>query len=73
MSTAYALYRALRGDGMWRATIAATFFYAAFAPQIYWAILRMRDGAWGTRAPVDTPPQARDVAPTVPVSAELAA
>lgn len=52
MSSAYALlYRALRGDGMWRATIAATFFYAFFAPQIYWAILRIRDGAWGTRAP----------------------
>ena len=51
MSTAYALlYRALRGDGMWRATIAATFFYAAFAPQIYWAILRMRDGAGDPRA-----------------------
>jgi hyaluronan synthase len=52
MSTAYALlYRALRGDGMWRATIAATFFYAFFAPQIYWAMLRLRDGAWGTRDP----------------------
>jgi hyaluronan synthase len=71
MSTAYALlYRALRGDGMWRATIAATFFYAFFAPQIYWAILRIRDGAWGTRpATVQT---AEPVAPAR-VAAEVAA
>jgi hyaluronan synthase len=75
MATAYALlYRALRGDGMWRATIAATFFYAMFAPQIYWAILRIRDGAWGTRALVDEEATApHDSTPTLHVGAEAVA
>jgi hyaluronan synthase len=75
MSTAYALlYRALRGDGMWRATIAATFFYAFFAPQIYWAILRIRDGAWGTRAPAEvSSDETYDVAGALMVGVEVAA
>jgi hyaluronan synthase len=73
MSTAYALlYRALRGDGMWRATIAATFFYALFAPQIYWAILRIRDGAWGTREPLDAEHEVREPAAALLVGTEAA-
>ena len=68
MATAYALlYRALRGDGMWRATIAATFFYAFFAPQIYWAMLRIRDGAWGTRDPAEATEEVVEAAALAPV------
>ncbi len=56
LSMAYALmYRALRADGIWRYCIAATFFYISFAPQLFWAILRIRDGRWGTRPAAPTP------------------
>jgi hyaluronan synthase len=52
MAMCYALtHRALRSDGLWRYSIVATFFYVAFSPQLYWAIARIRDGSWGTRAP----------------------
>ena len=50
MSMTYALmYRSLRSDGNWRYTIVATFFYVSFSLQLIWAILRIRDGNWGTR------------------------
>jgi hyaluronan synthase len=50
MSITYALmYRALRSDGVWKHGIAATFFYVSFSLQLVWAILRIRDGKWGTR------------------------
>jgi hyaluronan synthase len=50
MSISYALmYRALRSDGLWKYGIAATFFYVSFSMQLIWAILRIRDGKWGTR------------------------
>jgi hyaluronan synthase len=50
MSTAYALmHRAHRADGVWKYSILATFFYVSFSPQLVWAILRVRDGKWGTR------------------------
>jgi hypothetical protein len=52
---------------MWRATIAATFFYAFFAPQIYWAILRIRDGAWGTRAPAEATEEPVEVVAHAPI------
>jgi hyaluronan synthase len=52
MSIIYALlYRSLRVDGIWRFAVVATFFYIAFSFQIIWAILRIRDGKWGTRTP----------------------
>ena len=55
MSIIYALlYRSLRDDGIWRYAIISTFFYIAFSFQIIWAILRIRDGKWGTRDdPID--------------------
>jgi hyaluronan synthase len=50
LSMAYALmYRALRADGVWKYAVGATFFYVLFAPQLLWAIIRIRDGSWGTR------------------------
>lgn len=46
----YALfYRALRNDGTWLYAVPGTFFYLAFSPQLWWAVLRIRDGRWGTR------------------------
>lgn len=50
VSMAYGLlYRALRHDGLWRHAFLGTFFYVAFSAQLLWAILRIRDGKWGTR------------------------
>jgi hyaluronan synthase len=61
MSMTYALmYRSLRSDGIWRYTILATFFYVSFSLQLVWAILRIRDGSWGTRpASPDGPSQSQ--------------
>jgi hyaluronan synthase len=44
------LYRAQRNDGLWKWAIIGTFFYIAFSPQLIWAIIRVRDTSWGTRA-----------------------
>ena len=44
------LYRSQRTDGNWVWAILGTFFYVAFSPQLIWAVLRLRDGSWGTRA-----------------------
>lgn len=45
IAMAYALfYRALRNDGLWLYAFVGTFFYIAFSPQLWWAILRMRIG-----------------------------
>jgi hyaluronan synthase len=50
VSMAYGLlYRAHRNEGLWRWAFLGTFFYIAFSPQILWAMLRIRDGKWGTR------------------------
>jgi len=50
MSATYALmYRSLRADGVWKYSVIATFFYVSFSLQLVWAILRIRDGSWGTR------------------------
>jgi hyaluronan synthase len=50
VSMAYGLlYRALRRDGLWLYAFFGTFFYVAFSGQLLWAILRIRDGKWGTR------------------------
>jgi hyaluronan synthase len=52
VSMSYAfLYRSHRNEGLWRYAFVGTFFYIAFSPQIVWAILRIRDGKWGTRDP----------------------
>ena len=45
------LHRAQRRDGNWVWAVLGTFFYVGFSVQILWAILRIRDGSWGTRAP----------------------
>jgi hyaluronan synthase len=59
VSMGYALvYRTLRNDGMWLYAFLGTFFYIAFSPQLLWAIARIRDGKWGTRAvDEDAPPE----------------
>ena len=50
VSVAYALlYRGLRSDGLWPYVILGTWFYVAFSAQLLWAIVRLKDGAWGTR------------------------
>jgi hyaluronan synthase len=50
VAAAYALvYRMLRNDGMWPYAFVGTFFYILFSPQLLWAIMRIRDGKWGTR------------------------
>lgn len=84
MSIIYALmYRALRSDGVWLYAIAATFFYISFSLQLFWAILRIRDGKWGTREqtpvapappapPVEPAPQAPRVEPAPQAPAALA-
>ena len=43
------LYRTLRNDRLWRYAMIGTFFYVAFSVQLVWAMLRIRDGSWGTR------------------------
>lgn len=50
MSMTYALmYRSLRSDGIWKYAVLATFFYVSFSLQLVWAIIKIRDGSWGTR------------------------
>jgi hyaluronan synthase len=45
------LHRSQRKDGNWVWAIVGTFFYVGFSAQLLWALLRLRDGSWGTRAP----------------------
>lgn len=50
VSMAYALfYRSMRNDGLWLYAFIGTYFYIAFCFQLWWAMIRIRDGAWGTR------------------------
>jgi hyaluronan synthase len=71
MSMAYALtYRALRADGVWKFTVLATFFYVSFSLQLVWAILRIRDGSWGTRPTASPAPS--EVAAHEPIEGTLA-
>jgi hyaluronan synthase len=66
MSMTYALmYRSLRSDGIWRYTILATFFYVSFSLQLIWAILRIRDGRWGTRPSSAEEPEFESLFPDV--------
>ncbi|GGK07405.1 chitin synthase [Pilimelia anulata] len=56
ISGAYALlYRALRNDGLWPYAFLGAFFYIALSPQLLWAVLRIRDGKWGTRGDAERP------------------
>lgn len=43
------LLRSQRNDGLAIWAVIGTFFYVAFSFQIVWALLRLRDGSWGTR------------------------
>jgi hyaluronan synthase len=50
VSMAYGLlHRTLRVDGQWKWAVFGTFFYVAFSVQLLWAVVRIRDGSWGTR------------------------
>jgi hyaluronan synthase len=50
IAAAYAaFYRMHRSDGLWAWAMVGTFFYVSFSAQIVWAVIRIRDGAWGTR------------------------
>lgn len=50
IAVAYGMfYRAHRRDDLWPWAVVGTFFYLAFSAQLLWAMLRVRDGAWGTR------------------------
>jgi hyaluronan synthase len=50
VSMAYGLlYGALRRDGLWKYAVFGTLFYVGFSFQLLWAIVRIRDGSWGTR------------------------
>lgn len=50
ISLAYGMfYRAHRRDDLWPWAVVGTFFYLAFSAQLLWAMVRVRDGAWGTR------------------------
>ncbi len=65
LNASYALfYRSRRNDGIWKYALLSAFFYIAFSPQIFWAIIRIRDNSWGTR--VATPP----AAPVIPITEE---
>lgn len=51
VAMAYGLFhRALRDDRMWPFAVLGTFFYLAGSLQLVWAIARLRDTSWGTRA-----------------------
>ncbi len=73
ITMAYALlYRLLRNDGMWLYALVGALFYITLTPQLLWAIARIRDGSWGTRAPAATAGHAGSVpagAVSVPVPA----
>lgn len=59
VAAAYALiYRMLRSDGLWPYVFVGTLFYTLFSPQLLWAIVRIRDGKWGTRGDVAPVPAA---------------
>lgn len=50
IAMAYALFHRSRSDNeRWVWALIGTFFYLAFAGQVYWAMVRVRDGKWGTR------------------------
>lgn len=51
IALAYGLFhRALMDDGRWIWAVIGTVFYISFSGQMFWALARIRDGRWGTRA-----------------------
>jgi len=51
IALAYGLFhRALIDDHRWVWAVIGTMFYISFSGQMLWAIARIRDGRWGTRA-----------------------
>lgn len=42
-------YRSRRRDGLWLYAVVGTFFYIVLSVQMLWAVVRVRDGSWGTR------------------------
>jgi hyaluronan synthase len=51
VALAYGLFhRALMDDGRWIWAVVGTIFYISFSGQMFWALARIRDGRWGTRA-----------------------
>lgn len=51
VALAYGLFhRALMDDGRWIWAVIGTIFYIGFSGQMFWALARIRDGRWGTRA-----------------------
>jgi hyaluronan synthase len=51
VALAYGLFhRALIDDRRWVWAVIGTIFYISFSGQMLWAIARIRDGRWGTRA-----------------------
>lgn len=43
------LHRSMRDGANWVWAVIGTFFYLLFSAQVIWAVLRVRDGSWGTR------------------------
>jgi hyaluronan synthase len=65
LNASYALfYRSRRDDGIWKYAVVSAFFYITISPQIFWAIMRIRDNSWGTRIATPT------AAPAVPMVKE---
>ena len=51
IALAYGIYHhSMSGNGQWKWAVIGTAFYVLFAPQMFWALARVRDGSWGTRA-----------------------
>jgi hyaluronan synthase len=44
------LLRSQKNNGLGTWAVIGTFFYVAFSFQILWALVRLRDGSWGTRS-----------------------
>lgn len=56
-------HRAWRDDRLWPYAILATVFYLLASIQLVWALARLRDGSWGTRAPKSREPEISPAAP----------
>ncbi len=51
IASAYGIFhRNLADNNQRKWAVIGTGFYVLFAPQMYWALARVRDGSWGTRA-----------------------
>ena len=51
IALAYGIFHhTMSGSSQWKWAVVGTGFYVLFAPQMFWALARVRDGSWGTRA-----------------------